>query len=72
VKTEFALLAVHESPTITAAKVAEMLGITERTLENKIYNKSSPVKMFKLSSQYVAHVSDVAAYIDAQREGVGA
>ena len=68
-KTELALLLTHDSPTMTAGQVADLLGITERTLENQIYEKRCPVPMFKMGSKFAAHISDVAAYIDIQRAG---
>lgn len=66
-KTELALLLTHNSPIMSAAEVADLLRITERTLENQIYEQRCPIPMFKLGSKYAAHISDVAAYIDAQR-----
>ena len=66
-KTELALLLTYSSPTMTAAQVAELMGIGERSLENKIYDRSCPIPMFKLGAKYAAHISDVAKYIDAQR-----
>lgn len=68
-KTELALLLTYSNPVMTAAQVAELMGISERTLENKIYDKSCPIPMFKLGSKYAGHISDVAKYIDAQRAG---
>lgn len=66
-KTELALLLTHDTPIMTAAEVAELLGIGERTLENQIYAERCPIPMFKVGSKFAAHISDVAAYIDAQR-----
>jgi hypothetical protein len=68
-KTELALLLVNEGPIMPAKGVADLLGITERTLENQIYAERCPVPMFKVGSKYAAHVTDVAAYIDSQRAG---
>jgi hypothetical protein len=68
VKTEFALLLMTEGrPVMHLAEVASMLGIGERTAENQIYRKDFPIVVFKAGSRWVAHVSDVAKYIDAQR-----
>ena len=67
-KTELALLMQTDGkPAMPLDKVAENLGISARTLENKLYAKASPVKMFKMGSGWFAHVSDVAAYIDERR-----
>ena len=66
-RTELALLLTYSNPIMTAAQVAELMGIGERSLENKIYDKSCPVPMFKLGSKYAAHITDVAKYIDDQR-----
>lgn len=67
-KTEMALLLTYDGPTMTDQHVADLLGVGVRTLENKIYAKECPIPMFKLGSNWVAHVSDVAKYIDNQRE----
>ena len=66
-KTELALLLTHGSPTMTGKEVGDLLGISERTLENQIYAQKCPIPMFKVGSKWAAHISDVAAYIDAQR-----
>lgn len=68
-KTEYALLLQYDRPTMTGKEVAELLGIGERTLENQIYDQRCPIPMFKLGSKWAAHISDVAAYIDRQRDG---
>lgn len=68
-KTELALLLTHDSPIMPAAEVASLMGITERTLENKIYAEQCPIPMFKVGSKYCAHIADVAKYIDEQRAG---
>lgn len=67
-KTELALLLHYEKPTLSAAEVAELLEITERSLENQIYEQRCPFPMFKMGSKWAAHISDVAAYIDRQRD----
>jgi hypothetical protein len=66
-KTELALLLLHEGPIVPASAVADLLRITERSLENQIYAQKCPVPMFKVGNKFAAHVEDVAAYIDAQR-----
>lgn len=66
-KTELALLLHYERPTLTGPEVADLLGITERTLENQIYEQRCPIPMFKVGSKWAAHITDVAVYIDRQR-----
>jgi hypothetical protein len=67
-KTELALLLQNEGPIMLGANVAKLLGIGERTLENRIYDKTCPIKpMFKVGNKWAAHVADVAQYIDNQR-----
>jgi len=66
-KTELALLLTYDGPTMTAAQVAELLGIGERSLENQIYAERCPIPMFKVGNKFAAHISDVADYIDSQR-----
>ena len=70
-KTEMMLLIQTDGrPTLNLSEVASMLSIDPRTAQNKIYGRRMPFPMFKLgdSGDWVAHVSDVAKYIDEQRE----
>lgn len=70
-KTELMLLITTDgAPTMTVSQVAKLLNIDPRTAQNKIYKKTLPFPMFKLgdSGDWVAHISDVAGYIDTQRE----
>jgi hypothetical protein len=50
--------------------MSALLSIDPRTAQNKIYKRSMPFPVFKLgdSGDWVAHISDVAQYIDSQRE----
>lgn len=66
-KTEFALLLTYEKPVMTLEQLAELMGVTSRTLENNIYAQKCPIPMFKLGNKWHGHVTDVAAYIDEQR-----
>jgi hypothetical protein len=70
-KTEMMLLLQTDGrPTLKLSEVAALLSIDPRTAQNKIYSHRMPFPMFKLgdSGDWVAHVSDVAKYIDEQRE----
>lgn len=70
-KTEMMLLIQTDGrPTLKLSEVAALLSIDPRTAQNKIYAHRMPFPMFKLgdSGDWVAHVSDVAKYIDDQRE----
>ncbi len=67
-KTELALLLHFNGPTLSLEQLAELMQITPRALENQHYAGRCPIVLFKLGSKLCAHVSDVAAYIDAQRE----
>jgi hypothetical protein len=66
-KTELALLLTHDKPIMMAAEVADLLGISERTLENQFYAQRAPITLFKVGSKLAAHITDVAEYIDRQR-----
>lgn len=68
-KTELALLLTYNSPVMMADEIAKLMGITERTLENKIYAQGCPIPMFKIGNRYAGHIADVAKYIDDQRAG---
>ncbi len=68
-KTEMALLLGTDGrPVMTLGELCPLLGINERTAKNQICSKSFPVPAFKSGSQWVAHVQDVASYIDRQRD----
>lgn len=66
-KTELALLLTNEGPIMSLEQVSKLLGLSPRTLQNKIYAQECPVPMFKMGEKWCAHVSDVAQYIDSQR-----
>jgi hypothetical protein len=68
-KTELALLLIYEQPTMTLEQVATLMEITPRSLENQHYAQRCPIPLFKVGSKLQAHISDVAAHIDAQRAG---
>ena len=68
-KTELALLLTYSQPTMTLEQVADLMRLTPKTLENRHYSRTSPIPLFKVGSQLQAHITDVAAYIDAQRAG---
>lgn len=66
-KTELALLLTHDAPVMTLEEVADLFGVSHRTLQNKIYAKECPVPMFQMGGKWSAHITDVAKYIDDQR-----
>jgi len=68
-KTEFALLAVYNSPLIPLKDFAEReMGIKLQTARNRIAEGTFPVKVIKLGGKPSVHVADAAAYIDSLRE----
>jgi hypothetical protein len=67
-KTELALLLMTDGePVMPLRRVAKLLGIGERTAQNKVYDNSLGMPAFKLGADWVVHVEDVARHIDAQR-----
>ncbi|MDM0010123.1 pyocin activator PrtN family protein [Variovorax sp. J22G73] len=68
-KTELMLLLLVNRPVLRLHEVANLLSLDPRSLQNKIYRRQVPFPMFKMlwSGSWVAHVSDVAAYIDEQK-----
>lgn len=65
--TKFALLLSNDgSPLMGERAVAELLGISVRTLANQRSAGSCPIPMARIGAAWSAHVDDVAAYIDAQ------
>lgn len=74
-KTELMLLMQTDGrPTLRLSEIAALLSIDPRTAQNRIYAKKMPFPVFKLgeSGDWVAHISDVAQYIDDQREAAKA
>jgi hypothetical protein len=70
-KTEMMLLIQTDGkPTMNVAQLSDLLNLTPRSLQNKIYKKDLPFPVFKFGDfgEWVAHVSDVATHIDRQRE----
>lgn len=70
-KTELMLLIqTNGCPTMTVAAMSNLLNMTPRSVQNRIYAKTMPFPVFKLadSGEWVAHVSDVATHIDTQRK----
>ncbi len=70
-KTELMLLLQNDGrPTLNLGEIAAILSIDPRTAQNKIYARKMPFPVFKLgdSGEWQAHVSDVALYIDQQRD----
>lgn len=70
-KTEMMLLIQTDGrPTLNLSEMASLLNLGPRSLQNKIYKKATPFPVFKLgeSGDWVAHISDVAQYIDNQRD----
>ncbi|MFN7883091.1 MAG: pyocin activator PrtN family protein [bacterium] len=68
-KTELALLLMTDGePVMPLRRVAKLLGIGERTAQNKVYDNSLGMPAFKLGADWVVHVEDVARHIDALRD----
>jgi hypothetical protein len=63
------LLLLVNRPLLRLDEVANLLSLNTRSMQNKIYRREVPFPMFKMleSGGWVAHVSDVAAYIDEQK-----
>jgi hypothetical protein len=55
-------------PIVPLESLAKMRNIEPRTLLNSIYNKTSPIPMFRDGKRWYAHVTDVATWIDQMRE----
>ena len=67
-KTELALLMSNDcQPLMNLKDLAKLFNVTPRTAENWIYAEKMPVPVFKAGGAWMAHVSDVAKYIDEQR-----
>lgn len=55
-------------PLLRLDEMAKLRNISTRTMQNHVYNKLCPFPTFKDGSIVCAHVSDVAAWIDRERE----
>lgn len=68
-KTELMLLMKTDgNPVMPLAKLAELRGISLKTAQNQISAKTHPVPVWKDGGEWFAHVSDIATFIDRQRE----
>lgn len=70
-RTEMMLLLQTDGrPTMNLSEMSALLSLDPRSMQNKIYKRATPFPVFKLgdSGDWVAHISDVAQYIDDQRE----
>ena len=67
-KTELALLMLYDQPVLSREQVAELMGVKRETMSNMLSAESVAIPMFKVGPRWCAHNSDVAQYIDAQRE----
>lgn len=68
-KTAMYLLMLTEgNPLLSVDQLADLLHLGKRTIQNKHYGRDFAIPLFKMDGgELFAHVSDVAAYIDAQR-----
>ena len=67
-KTEYLLLAQFGKPVIGLKDLSSIIGLTEGTIQKKYYEGTMPFPIFKLCNSLCAHVSDVAEYIDRERD----
>jgi len=67
-RTEFALLAVYNSPVIPLKDFVEReMSIKMQTARNQIAAGTFPIPHFTVSGKRMIHVSDAAKYIDGLR-----
>lgn len=68
-RTEFALLAVYNSPVIPLKDFVEReMSIKMQTARNQIAAGTFPIPHFTVSGKRMIHVADAAKYIDNLRE----
>lgn len=68
-KTEFALLAVYNSPLIPLKDFArDILGIQVQTAKNQLSAGTFPVPVTRTGKFIMVHVEDAARFIDECRE----
>lgn len=67
-KTElYLLLQTDGRPIMNVGELASLLNLTPRSLQNQVYAGRCEIPTFKLGGGLVAHVADVAKYIDGKR-----
>ncbi|RRS06401.1 hypothetical protein EIP75_02120 [Aquabacterium soli] len=67
-KTLFALLLLLDGrPCMTLQEIADLRGMDFRTAQNKVYDGSLGIPVWKDCNQWFAHVEDVSNWIDEQR-----
>ena len=62
-----AYLLERYGPRLGREELAQVLGVTPRTLENKLYRGEVPLPTYKDNGKVWADVRDVAAYLDECR-----
>ena len=68
-KTQFTLLLLTEGrPTMTHEEFAHLRNKSPRTVQNEIYNQKNPVPFWQDGGSWQCHVSDVADWLDRQRD----
>lgn len=68
-RTQFALLLLTDGrPTMTHTEFAKLRHKSPRTIQNEIYAKKNPVPFWKDGGEYLCSVSDVAAWLEGQRQ----
>lgn len=67
-RTDLYLLMLTEGrPFMRLDELAKLVNMTEPSLKNKIRDKRFAILTFRLDGELVAHVSDVAKYIEDER-----
>lgn len=68
-KTDLYLLMLTEgNPVMSIKQLADLLGLSQRTVENKHYRQDLSIPLFKIEGGGLfAHVSDVSKHIEDQR-----
>ena len=66
-KTEYMLMSqTNGLPVMHTDGLAKLLNVTRRSLQNQIYSKRLPFPVFRIGTEWVAHVSDVATWLDGK------
>lgn len=68
-QTETFLLDKYKSLTLDTRALADVFGLSYKSLLNAISAERFPVHTYKIGKSRVADVRDVAAFLDRQRNG---